>query len=112
MGDEVKHGTGGRPWACYYYSEDHDRAAEHILRNSLEVCEWIKGTTGRPSDDPQMHYLLQMSAKEVLPEANLVDLGNVALALRQKIHPMNEEDLKLVADLKRRSDIFAKDRGY
>jgi hypothetical protein len=59
-----------------------------------------------------MHYLLQTSAKEVLPEANLVDLGNVALKLRLIIYPLSEEDKKLVEDLRRRNDAFAKERGY
>jgi hypothetical protein len=94
--DDAKPGSHGRPFGCFYFEEDHARAAAHVRKTKPEVFEWIEAYPEGLPDDVNMHQLLWRTAKEVLPKASLIDLSQVALLLRLAADPPDEFEKKFL----------------
>lgn len=103
MADDIKPGSDGRPAGCFYFKEDHERAAAHVRERAPEVFEWIKAHPEGLPDDIDMHQLMWTTAMQILPKASLIDHANVALELRLQARPLTEREQRRVADALRRS---------
>ena len=96
MDDDIKPGSGGRPAGCFYFSEDHERAALHAIGRLPDVFRAIQGDVDLANvTQDQALSMLNAAIQEVLPKASLVDLGKTILSIRLKARPPSEEqDLK------------------
>ena len=103
MEEDVKPGSEGRPPGCFYFKEDHERAAQHIRSAAPEVFRWIQAHPDGLPDDLPMFQKLWRTAMELLPKASLVDHAEVALALRLQAHPLSDDDKLMLKDLERRT---------
>jgi hypothetical protein len=93
---EVKPGEGGRPWNCFYFPEDHQRAAIHVQKKAPEVLSWLREHAGLDDSDESdaINRVFWRTVREILPKATLVDHGKVMLNLRLKATPLSEEEKK------------------
>lgn len=102
--DDVQPGTGGRPWGCFYFKEDHDRAAAYVREHAPEIFEWLKNDDDGLIEDVEKLQKLFRTVPEVLPRALLIDQTAVKNTLLVQAKPLSEYDKWLIKDMERRSD--------
>jgi hypothetical protein len=101
--DDIKPGSEERQPGCFYFEEDHERAAAHVREKAPEVFEWIKAHPDGLPDDLPMFQTLWRTAMEIMPKASLIDHGNVALLLRLQARPLTDEEKWMLENVVHRS---------
>jgi hypothetical protein len=107
----AKPGADGRPWGCFYFPEDHERAARHVKNIAPIVFEWIKLHPDGLPDDMEMHQLLWRTTIEILQGATLIDHAEVALILRLEADPPTDAEKARIEKVRAAGEDWARRRN-
>lgn len=102
--DDVQPGTGGRAWGCFYFKEDHERAAAYVREHAPEIFDWLKNHDEGLIEDIEKLQKLFRTVLEILPKALLIDQTAVQTELLLQAKPLSEYDKWLIKDMERRSE--------